>query len=72
MENIVSSYPNHYPLIRKLESIAPLSDDEKQCVLSLPLAISKFDADQFNLCNVRPSARSWGLFARIRLLSDDG
>jgi CRP-like cAMP-binding protein len=46
VENIVSSYPNHYPLIRKLESIAPLSDDERQCLLSLPLAIRKFDADQ--------------------------
>jgi CRP-like cAMP-binding protein len=46
VENILSSYPNHYPLIRKIESIAPLSDDERQCVLSLPLAIRKFDADQ--------------------------
>ena len=46
MENILSSYPNHYPLIRKLESIAPLSDDERECVLSLPLAIRKFGADQ--------------------------
>ncbi|HEX2242638.1 MAG TPA: Crp/Fnr family transcriptional regulator [Gammaproteobacteria bacterium] len=46
MENIISSYPNHYPLIRKLESIAELSDDQRQAVLSLPLTIRKFDADQ--------------------------
>jgi CRP-like cAMP-binding protein len=46
MENLVSSYPNHYPLIRKLESIAPLSEAERQCVLSLPLATRKFGADQ--------------------------
>jgi CRP-like cAMP-binding protein len=46
VENILSSYPNHYRLIRKLESIANLSDDERQCVLSLPLAIRKFGADQ--------------------------
>ena len=45
MENIISSYPSHYPLIRKLESIAPLSDDERQCVLSLPFAIRKVDTD---------------------------
>ena len=46
MSNIVSSYPNHYPLIRKLESIADLTEEMRQAVLSLPLAIRKVDADQ--------------------------
>jgi hypothetical protein len=45
MSNIVSSYPNHYPLIRKLESIAALSDEQRQAVLSLPLTIRNVGAD---------------------------
>jgi CRP-like cAMP-binding protein len=44
--NIVSSYQNHYPLIRKLESIAKLSDEVRQSVLSLPLKVREVGADQ--------------------------
>jgi CRP-like cAMP-binding protein len=44
--NITSSYPNHYPLIRKLESIAVLSDEERQAILCLPLRVSTLGADQ--------------------------
>ena len=46
MTNISSSYPNHYPIIRKLESIAVLSEEEKQAILCLPLRISKLGPDQ--------------------------
>jgi CRP-like cAMP-binding protein len=36
----------HSPLIRKLESIVDLSDEERQAVLGLPLTIKTVGADQ--------------------------
>jgi CRP-like cAMP-binding protein len=42
-----SASPQHaQPLIRKLESIAPVSDDERQAILSLPMTVRDLKADQ--------------------------
>ncbi len=38
--------PDTHPIIRKLESIFRLSDDEKGAVLDLPLQITAIKADQ--------------------------
>jgi CRP-like cAMP-binding protein len=42
----VDQRPEHEPLIRKLRSISPLSEDELQSLRSLPLAPVEIDADQ--------------------------
>src|SRR3954469_23128279 len=34
-----------HPLIRKLESIAPVSDDEKQAIAALPITVRELKAD---------------------------
>src|SRR5215207_1128432 len=38
-------HPEHNILIRKLRSISPLSDDEMQCLASLPFSAKSFAAD---------------------------
>ena len=38
--------PEHNVLLRKLSSIAPLTDDERRSVAELPLSIEQRDADQ--------------------------
>jgi CRP-like cAMP-binding protein len=38
--------PHLEPLIRKLESIAPLEDDEKQALISLPVTVRNIKRDQ--------------------------
>jgi CRP-like cAMP-binding protein len=38
--------PEHDVLIRKLRSISPLSDDEKRCLLKLPLSVQQIEPDQ--------------------------
>jgi CRP-like cAMP-binding protein len=42
----VLPFPNTHPLVRKLESIAPVSDEEKQAIVSLPLTVRDLKADQ--------------------------
>jgi CRP-like cAMP-binding protein len=39
-------HPDYNPMIRKLESIFTLSDDEKQALLSLPMQVMAIKADQ--------------------------
>ncbi len=39
-------HPEHNILIRKLRSISPLTDDEMQCLATLPLSTRNFGADQ--------------------------
>jgi CRP-like cAMP-binding protein len=41
-----AGHANSDPLIRKLESIAPLSDDERQAIVTLPMTIRDLNADQ--------------------------
>ena len=38
--------PAHAALIRKLRSISPLSREETQCLLDLPLAVEQVGADK--------------------------
>src|SRR3954447_25231192 len=38
------------PLIRKLESIAPVLDDEKRAIAGLPITVRDLRADQDFLC----------------------
>jgi CRP-like cAMP-binding protein len=42
----VDARPEHNVLIRKLQSIGPLADDERDCVLDLPLSIKEVGPDQ--------------------------
>jgi len=35
-----------HPLVRKLESIAPLSDEERQAIVALPMMLRNLKADQ--------------------------
>jgi CRP-like cAMP-binding protein len=51
-----SDAPSTAPLIRKLESILPLTEDEKQAVLDLPMHVRKLDAGQDI---VREGDRPW-------------
>src|SRR4051812_43832869 len=39
------SKPDLHPLIRKLESIAPVSDDERRAIADLPITVRGFKAD---------------------------
>ena len=39
-------HPEHNVLIRKLRSISPLTDDEKQCLATLPFSTRSVGADQ--------------------------
>src|SRR5918997_1739735 len=39
-------HPGHAMLLRKLRSISPLTDDEKHCLLTLPLSIKSVAPDQ--------------------------
>src|SRR5688500_11867416 len=39
-------HPQHSMLFRKLRSISPLSEDEKHCLLTLPLSAKSMGADQ--------------------------
>jgi CRP-like cAMP-binding protein len=43
---VPAGHANSHPLIRKLESIAPLSDDERQAIVTLPMTIRDLNADQ--------------------------
>jgi CRP-like cAMP-binding protein len=42
----LGSNPDQERLIRKLESIAELSDDDRRAVLALPLSVKAYEADQ--------------------------
>ncbi len=46
MTEATELHPGHEMMMRKLRSISPLSEDEKQCILSLPLTIKNVAADQ--------------------------
>ena len=46
MTNPTELHPEHNVLIRKLRSISPLSEDERHCLLTLPLSTKGFAADQ--------------------------
>src|ERR671921_418406 len=46
MTDPTALHPEHNILIRKLRSIAPLSDEEKHCLLTLPLSARTVPADQ--------------------------
>jgi hypothetical protein len=37
---------NLHPLIRKLESVGPVADDEKQAIVGLPMVLRDLGADQ--------------------------
>jgi hypothetical protein len=38
-------HPEHNPLIRKLESVFALTDDERQALLDLPMQLAAIKAD---------------------------
>ena len=40
-----ASNPDLHPLIRKLESIAPVSDDERRTITALPVTVRELKAD---------------------------
>src|SRR5829696_859265 len=40
-----ASNPDLHPLIRKLESIAPVSDDERRAIAALPIIVRDLKAD---------------------------
>ena len=40
-----ASNPDLHPLIRKLESIAPVSDDERRAIAALPITVRDLKAD---------------------------
>src|SRR5215203_4086935 len=40
-----ASNPDLHPLIRKLESIAPVSDDERRAITALPITVRELKAD---------------------------
>src|SRR5215204_3315114 len=46
MTNPTELHPEHNVLIRKLRSISPLSEDERHCLLTLPLSTKGLAADQ--------------------------
>src|SRR5215203_4474077 len=46
MSDPTELHPEHNALIRKLGSISPLSDDEKHCLLALPLRTKSVGPDQ--------------------------
>jgi CRP-like cAMP-binding protein len=46
MSGTAELHPEHNLLIRKLRSISPLSDDETECLASLPFSVRSFAADQ--------------------------
>ena len=45
-------HPSYNPLIRKRESIAPLSDEEKQALQELPVQVTVLKADHPTLADV--------------------
>jgi hypothetical protein len=45
-------HPGYNPLIRKQESIAPLSDEEKQALQELPVQVTVLKADHPTLANL--------------------
>jgi CRP-like cAMP-binding protein len=46
MTEAAELHPGHEMMMRKLRSISPLSEDEKQCIVSLPLTIKNVGPDQ--------------------------
>ena len=46
MNELTEFHPVHNVMLRKLRSISPLSEDEKQCLLTLPLAVKSVGADR--------------------------
>src|SRR5215208_8329438 len=40
-----ASNPDLHPLIRRLESIAPVSDDERRAITALPIVVRQLNAD---------------------------
>jgi CRP-like cAMP-binding protein len=46
MTELTEFHPVHNVMLRKLRSISPLSDEEKQCLLTLPLVVKSVGADQ--------------------------
>ncbi len=47
MNRAPDAQTGHNPLLRKLEAIATLSDEEKQAILDLPLTVKVFEADTY-------------------------
>src|SRR5215208_6604673 len=45
---VPASNPDLHPLIRKLESIAPVSDDERRGIAALPIVVRDLKADADN------------------------
>ena len=45
MSSALPEHPQYNPLLRKLESIATLTDEEKQAILDLPMTVKVFEAD---------------------------
>jgi CRP-like cAMP-binding protein len=45
MSSALPEHVQYNPLLRKLETIATLSDEEKQAVLDLPMTVKVFEAD---------------------------
>src|SRR3712207_2338865 len=45
MNSVLSEHAQYNPLLRKLESIATLTDEEKQAILDLPVTVKVFGAD---------------------------
>jgi hypothetical protein len=46
MTELTELHSVHNVMLRKLRSISPLSNEEKQCLLTLPLAVKSVGADQ--------------------------
>lgn len=46
MPDATEIHPEHHVMFRKLQSISPLSEDEKQCLLTLPLSTKSMGPDQ--------------------------
>ena len=67
-----ASNPDLHPLIRKLESIAPVSDDERGAIAALPITVRDLKADADIVRDQdRPSSgrvviEDWGRSARGR------
>src|SRR5829696_10037859 len=46
MSELTELHPGHAMLLRKLRSISPLTEDEKHCLLTLPLSTKSVGPDQ--------------------------
>jgi CRP-like cAMP-binding protein len=74
--DMIDSAPDAHPLIRKLESIADLTREEKEALLSLPMVVKTFPADH-DIVSIgdRPSESCLlldGWTCRYKMLPDGG